>query len=70
MQHLFTGCEVYFTNIPCTVFEDKLVPIFSQVGKIYELRLMLNFSGYNRGYGFVKFSSEEEADEAILKLNR
>ncbi|XP_026475013.1 RNA-binding protein 47-like [Ctenocephalides felis] len=64
------GCEVYFTNIPCTVFEDKLVPIFSQVGKIYELRLMLNFSGYNRGYGFVKFSSEEEADEAILKLNR
>ena len=29
-------------------FEDELVPVFASVGRIYELRLMIEFSGTNR----------------------
>ena len=36
-------------------FEDELVPVFASVGKIYELRLMIEFSGTNRTYCYVRF---------------
>ena len=29
-------------------FEDEIVPVFSSVGRIYELRMMIEFSGANR----------------------
>ena len=51
------------------MIEWELVPIFENYGKIYELRLMMDFSGSNRGYLFVRFSNCEEAKLAIKKLN-
>ena len=36
-------------------FEDELVPVFASVGKIYELRLMIEFSGTNRTYCYVRY---------------
>uniref|UniRef100_A0A8C6SAZ6 RNA binding motif protein 46 n=1 Tax=Neogobius melanostomus TaxID=47308 RepID=A0A8C6SAZ6_9GOBI len=33
--------------------EDELVPLFERAGRIYEFRLMMEFSGENRGYAFV-----------------
>lgn len=51
------GCEVFVGNVPRDVFEDEVVPIFETAGKIYELRMMLDFSGTNRGYFFVRYSS-------------
>jgi hypothetical protein len=39
------------------------------VGKIYELRLMMDFSGSNRGYFFVRYTSREDAKMAVRKLN-
>ena len=44
------GTEIYCYRIPRDCFEDELVPIFASVGKIYELRLMIEFSGSNRSY--------------------
>ena len=35
-------------------FEDELVPVFASVGRIYELRLMIEFSGTNRTYCYVR----------------
>jgi RNA recognition motif-containing protein len=63
------GCEVFVGKIPRDCFEDELVPLFEKVGEIYELRLMMDFSGSNRGYGFVTYSSPEIADRAVKKLN-
>ena len=37
-------------------FEDELVPVFASVGRIYELRLMIEFSGTNRTYCYVRYS--------------
>lgn len=63
------GTEVYCYRIPRDCFEDELVPVFSTVGTIYELRLMIEFSGTNRSYCYVRYTTQEEAREAIRKLN-
>ncbi|NXW52059.1 RBM46 protein, partial [Nyctiprogne leucopyga] len=43
------GCEVFVGKIPHDMYEDELVPVFERAGKIYEFRLMMEFSGENRG---------------------
>jgi len=63
------GTEVYCYRIPRDCFEDELVPVFSSVGRIYELRLMIEFSGTNRSYCYVRYTMQEEAREAIYKLH-
>ncbi|XP_072941118.1 aspartate--tRNA ligase, mitochondrial-like [Epargyreus clarus] len=63
------GCEVFIGKLPREIFEDELVPIFSTVGKIYEMRLMMDFSGSNRGYAFVMYSNRNEATAAVRQLN-
>ena len=63
------GAEVFVGKIPRDVFEDELVPVFETVGRIYELRLMMDFDGKNRGYAFVMFSCKKEAKAAVKKLN-
>ena len=40
-----------------------------KAGEIFELRLMMNFSGENRGYFFVCYTCPEEARRAIKELN-
>lgn len=63
------GSEVFVGKLPRDMYEDELVPVFEQVGTIYELRLMMDFSGSNRGFGFVQFTNPCEADRAVKKLN-
>lgn len=63
------GCEVFIGKLPREIFEDELVPLFASVGKIYELRLMMDFSGSNRGYGFVTYTNRADAMAACRKLN-
>ncbi|CAH0727933.1 unnamed protein product, partial [Brenthis ino] len=63
------GCEVFIGKLPREVFEDELVPLFSRAGKIYELRLMMDFSGSNRGYAFVTYTTRTEATAAVKLLN-
>ena len=46
-----------------------MVPIFSSVGEIYELRLMVEFSGNTRSYCYVRYTSAEAARQAIRRLN-
>ena len=50
-------------------FEDELVPLFASVGKIYELRLMIEFSGTNRTYCYVRYCTENDAKEAVRRLH-
>ncbi|XP_048456260.1 probable RNA-binding protein 46 isoform X1 [Rhincodon typus] len=63
------GCEVFVGKIPRDMYEDELVPVFQRAGKIYEFRLMMEFSGENRGYAFVMYTTREEAQNAIKMLN-
>jgi len=44
-------------KIPRDMYEDELVPLFEKAGRIYEFRLMMEFSGENRGYAFVMYTN-------------
>lgn len=63
------GCEVFVGKIPRDSFEDELVPVFENAGSIYEIRLMMDYNGQNRGYAFVVFSKPSEAKECVKILN-
>lgn len=43
------GCEVFIARIQRDLNEAHLLPIFEEVGKVYEFRLMLDFNELNRG---------------------
>ncbi|XP_056622484.1 RNA-binding protein 47 isoform X3 [Triplophysa dalaica] len=63
------GCEIFVGKIPRDVYEDELVPAFESVGRIYEMRLMMDFDGKNRGYAFVMYTQKHEAKRAVRELN-
>ncbi|XP_048827033.1 probable RNA-binding protein 46 isoform X1 [Brienomyrus brachyistius] len=63
------GCEIFVGKIPRDMYEDELVPVFERAGRIYEFRLMMEFSGENRGYAFVMYTTKEAAQRAIHFLD-
>ncbi|XP_039974922.1 dead end protein 1 isoform X1 [Xiphias gladius] len=62
-------CEVFISQIPRDAYEDLLIPLFSSVGPIWEFRLMMNFSGQNRGFAYAKYSSSGVAADAVRLLH-
>nr|XP_057925241.1 APOBEC1 complementation factor isoform X1 [Doryrhamphus excisus] len=63
------GSEIFVGKLPRDLFEDELVPLCEKFGKIYEVRMMMDFNGNNRGYAFVTFASKQEARAAMKQLN-
>lgn len=63
------GTEVYVSKLPRRMLEPDLVPVFEQPGPIYQLRLMMDFSGTHKGYCFVKYFTLEQANQALRILN-
>lgn len=64
------GHEIYCGQLPKDYFEDSLIPLFEKIGKIWDLRLMMDpISGRNRGYCFVTFTDKSSAEEAVKQLN-
>ena len=63
------GCEVFVGKVPRDCSEKELKPIFERAGPIFELRLMMNFTGMNRGFLFVRYTNKEDAKRAIRELN-
>ncbi|KAK6619905.1 hypothetical protein RUM44_006305 [Polyplax serrata] len=59
------GTEIYIKNLPDDVYEIELFQIFSVVGRVYEVRLPVHWSGVNRGYAFVRYTKIADADTAI-----
>ncbi|XP_070693097.1 dead end protein 1 [Pempheris klunzingeri] len=62
-------CEVFISQISRDVYEDQLIPLFSSVGPLWEFRLMMNFSGQNRGFAYAKYGSPVVATDAIRLLH-
>ncbi|KAM6055413.1 dead end protein homolog 1 [Theristicus caerulescens] len=63
------GTEVFIGKLPQDVYENMLIPLFQSVGKLYEFRLMMTFSGLNRGFAYAKYSNRRGAKEAIAAFN-
>ncbi|NWW37003.1 DND1 protein, partial [Panurus biarmicus] len=64
------GTEVYIGRLPQDVYENTLIPLFESVGKLYEFRLMMTFSGMNRGFAYARYASPQGARRAIGTLHR
>ncbi|KAG9267313.1 APOBEC1 complementation factor isoform X1 [Astyanax mexicanus] len=63
------GSEIFVGKLPRDLFEDELVPLCEKFGKLYEVRMMMDFNGNNRGYAFVTFTTKQEAKNAMKQLN-
>jgi cold-inducible RNA-binding protein len=64
------GTKLYVGNLPFNTTENELQELFSQAGTVQEVTLMQDrFTGKSRGFAFVTMGSDEEAQNAISKLN-
>lgn len=64
------GVEVYVGQIADSVTEDELKKLFSIVGTVESVHIVIDSgTGKYRGCGYVRMSSDEEAKESIDFLN-
>ncbi|XP_067635315.1 uncharacterized protein [Eurosta solidaginis] len=61
-------CELFVRRIPRDLNEQNLIQPFLRFGRIYEIRLPMDFNQANRGYAYVKYTSEDDADCAMEVL--
>lgn len=65
-----SGCECFVGKLPKDLFEDELIPVFEKIGRIWDLRLMIDpNTGFSKGYCFVTYCDKESAQEAARTLN-
>lgn len=60
---------MFIGRLPQDVYEHQLIPLFQRVGRLYEFRLMMTFSGLNRGFAYARYSSRRGAQAAIATLH-
>ncbi|XP_059486542.1 dead end protein homolog 1-like [Neocloeon triangulifer] len=64
------SAELFVSRIPSNCFEDVLVPLFEAFGRLYEVRMMLDFDGTHRGFAYVKFCRTQDAIAAMHALDK
>ncbi|XP_019414651.1 PREDICTED: polyadenylate-binding protein 2-like [Lupinus angustifolius] len=57
--------NLYIKNLPYSITDEKLKEMFSQFGRITSYRVLRDHHGISRGYGFVEFSTPEEANQVV-----
>lgn len=63
-KRLFVG------SIPFNSTEDTLKTHFESVGPVAEAKIVTDrFTGRSRGFGFIEFENDADADKAIADLN-
>ena len=64
------GTKLYVGNLSFNTTENELQELFAQAGAVQEVTLMQDkFTGKSRGFAFVTMGSEQDAQNAISKLN-
>lgn len=64
----YQGVNLYVKNLDDTIDDEYLRKEFSQYGTITSAKVMYE-SGRSKGFGFVCFSSPEEATKAVTEMN-
>jgi len=61
--------RIYVGNLPWSVTKDKLDELFSSFGEIEESLVVVNkYTGRSRGFGFVTYKNDADADKAIAEV--
>ncbi|KAA8530166.1 hypothetical protein F0562_004875 [Nyssa sinensis] len=65
-----TSFKIYVGNLPWQVDNARLEQVFSEHGKVVDVRVVYDReTGRSRGFGFVTMSSETELNDAIAALD-
>lgn len=64
------GKRIYVGNLPWSVTKARLEQLFSSFGEIEDALVIANkYTGRSRGFGFVTFKKNKDAEEAIGKMD-
>lgn len=64
------GKKLFIGNLPFSATEESLTQIFTQVGTVESAKIITDRdTGRSKGFGFVEMSSDDQANDAISKLN-
>ncbi|XP_013394832.1 squamous cell carcinoma antigen recognized by T-cells 3 [Lingula anatina] len=66
-EHGANERTVFLSNLAYSVEEDKIKGIFSECGEIVDVRLIKNFKGLSKGYGYIEFTTTRSAENALKK---
>lgn len=62
--------NLYIKNLDDQIDDNKLFELFSKYGKIISARVMKDENNFSKGFGFVCFSTPEEAQKAFNENGR
>merc|ERR1712141_897594 len=65
----YQGVNLYIKNLEDTIDDERLRKEFSQYGTITSAKVMRDDKAISKGFGFVCFSSPEEATKAVTDMN-
>jgi RNA recognition motif-containing protein len=64
------GKKLFVGKLPFSATDHDLNEIFSQVGQVVSAKVIMDReTGRSKGFGFVEFSTDEEAANAISQFN-
>lgn len=64
------GKDLLIRNLASTVDSERLEAMFAPFGTVKTARVVVDqYSGKSRGFGFIKMSSESEANACIEHMN-
>ncbi|EJD02338.1 polyadenylate binding protein [Fomitiporia mediterranea MF3/22] len=65
----YQGANLYIKNLEDDMDDDKLRAEFEPFGTITSCKIMRDEKGTSKGFGFVCYSSPEEATKAVAEMN-
>lgn len=65
----FQGVNLYVKNLDDTIDDERLKGEFTVFGNITSAKVMRDEKGGSKGFGFVCFTSPEEATRAVAEMN-
>ncbi|XP_065174833.1 polyadenylate-binding protein 4-like [Sycon ciliatum] len=68
-QKTYQGVNLYIKNLEEDINDEQLRREFSAYGSISSAKVMVDDKGISKGFGFVCFSSPEEATKAVTEMN-
>eukprot|EP01113_Clastostelium_recurvatum_P010404 TRINITY_DN1516_c0_g1_i1.p2 TRINITY_DN1516_c0_g1~~TRINITY_DN1516_c0_g1_i1.p2 ORF type:complete len:604 (-),score=189.46 TRINITY_DN1516_c0_g1_i1:60-1871(-) len=63
------GVNLYVKNLADSITEERLRTEFERFGNITSTKVMIDERGNSKGFGFVCFSSADEATRAVTEMN-